>query len=528
MMREFWTLTALELRALYGINKFRHTKDKKAKNNYRLVAIAFAMLAAMVVFYIGGLAWGLCQLGFGDILPMYLLTIASLIVFFFGIFTAGHRLFGAKGYDILAAMPIKTGSVVCSRLAVMYLEDLVLTLVILLPGAVVYGALVRPHIAFYFLAVLGALVTPVIPLVASLLIGTLILAISSRMKHKSLVQTALMLVFVVAILLASFSSGDLSEELTPEILGTLAGNIGALIASLYPPAVWMGEAMIGRSYIGILPFLLISVALAVICIGIATRIFHRVVRGLSTVSSGQIYKIGAMESRGLLKTLYVREAKRYFSSSIYVTNTIVGPIMGTIAAAALCFAGVDSLAGVLPTAMPVTVLVPFVIAVPFCMMPTTAPSISIEGKQMWLVKSLPIRAKTLFDSKILLDLSLILPFYLVSEILLIIALRPDLIALLWLLLVPALLILFTVVFGIAVDLRFHRFDWEKEEQVVKQGASVGIGGFAGALVSLGLTGLRMLVPDSIGHLVTLGICAILAIATYLVYCKNNTADLARL
>ena len=52
-----------------------------------------------------------------------------------------------------------------------------------------------------------------------------------------------------------------------------------------------------------------------------------------------------METQGsshLIAALYRREFKRYFASGIYVTNTIMGPVMGTLMAIALCFAGMES------------------------------------------------------------------------------------------------------------------------------------------------------------------------------------------
>ena len=40
-MNEIKKLTALELRSYYGINAFIHSKDKKAKRKYLLLAFAW-------------------------------------------------------------------------------------------------------------------------------------------------------------------------------------------------------------------------------------------------------------------------------------------------------------------------------------------------------------------------------------------------------------------------------------------------------------------------------------------------------
>ncbi len=513
-MKEFSALFALELRSFYGINKFRHTKDKKEKNRFCLLAGAFAILIAVVLFYVGGLVYGLCYLGLSDIVSIYLTVIASLLVLAFGIFKAGHMIFGSKGYDILASMPIKPRSVVLSRFAAMYFEDLLLTFLIFIPGAAVYGVMQKPNAGFFLTVTVGAIFIPAIPLVISTLVGTLITAISARMKHKSLVQIILSVALIVFVLAGSFSF----NEFDPEKLSELAGNIGAMLEKIYPPAAWMRGGFGGLAI-----FVAVSVALTAVCIIVTAKIFGGVMRGLATVSAKHDYKMGELESRGMLRALYVREFKRYFSSSVYVTNTIIGPIMGTVASAALCFVGLDRITGALP--FEIDRLIPFAIAAVFCMMTTTSTSISMEGKHFWIVKTMPVPAKALLDAKILLNLSLMLPFYIISEIFLIIAVRPDTLQLLWLLLIPALAMLFSTVFGITVNLKLHSFDWEKEEQIVKQSASAALGGFAGFLLSAALGVAVFAIPFEYTEI---AICALLAVGTWILYERNNKVKLEEL
>ena len=96
-MRKVWPLLLLELRSLYGINRFRYTRDAKAKNRYRLLLATWMVLLAMVFGYIGSLVYGLCYLGLGEVVPGYLTMISSLLIAVFGLFTAGNRIFGQKG-----------------------------------------------------------------------------------------------------------------------------------------------------------------------------------------------------------------------------------------------------------------------------------------------------------------------------------------------------------------------------------------------------------------------------------------------
>ncbi len=518
-MTEIKALTLLEIRSLFGINKYLHSNDKKAKNRYRLLGIVWIILIGMVFFYVGGLVYALCSLGFHSIVLSYLVVIAALLIFAFGLFKAGSTIFGQKGYDILTSMPLKSGSVVISRFAAMYIEDLLLALMIMIPGVGVYGVCQHPDLWFYLKIVVGTLFVPAIPLVISVLFGTLVMAISSRMRYKSMAQTILMVIFVVGIMIGSFRIESFAEDITLEKISELAASVGELYGKFYPPALWFGNGQL-------ILFLLVSIGSMMLAIYIVSKNFHSIMRRLLTFSAKHNYEIGTMESRSLRKTLYIREMKRYFSSSVYVTNTIVGPILGCILSVALCVVGIDMMIPKeISSVVDIKGLLPFVISAMFCVMPTTFVAISMEGKQFWVIQSLPITAKALFDSKILLSLSIMFPFYLVSEICLVIAVRPSPMELLWIISIPILLILFVVVSGITVNLKFHSFDWEKEEAVVKQSFSAMVGGFWGMLLSVIVGGITFLIPGEYGNITKVILCVLLVTGTLVLYQRNNRAEL---
>ncbi len=521
------SLTALELRSLYGINKFRHTKDKKEKNRYRLLLVAWIIVFLAVVSYIGGVVFGLYYLGISSLAPSYLAVISALIVFVFGLFRSGQVMFKQNGYDILSSIPIKAREIVFSRFVSLYLEDLILTACIMLSGLTVFAVLEKPSFPFYLFSFIGILFLPIIPSLASLLFGTLITAISTRAKHKSLIQTILLLILVVAMVILPFGIQNL-EEITPEKISALMSNISELFGKLYTPSVWFGNAVLEIGYFGFICLLLVSSVAVILCFFILNAGFHKIMRGLQNVTANHDYKIGKMERRGLIKSLYLREFKRYFSSSVYVTNTILGPILTVVASIALFIMGDTKIQEAIPIGNKLNVLVPFAISAIFCLMTTTCTSISMEGKQIWVIKSLPIPSKALFDAKILLNLSFMLPCYALSEVFLILALKPTLAELVYLLIIPILIILFSTVLGITVNLKIHRFDWESEVHVVKQSASAALGGFSGTLVSLILGGLVFVTPSPYTFYIIAAICVLLSVITFILYRHNNKTKLESL
>ncbi len=520
-MSELCALVSLELRSLYGINQARYTKDDKTKKRYRILAVAWVILIGMACVYVGALTYGLCTLGLSSVVPAYLTVIASLIILFFRLFTAGARIFGARGYDLLAAMPLRSSAMVCSRFAALYLADLGVAAVMFLPGMAVYGYLLQPPAWFYVSAVAGLFFIPVIPIVISVLLGTLVLGITSRMKSKSLAQSVLMVLLVLVMMLGSFGMEDLAANMSSAQFAQLASTVGEVLERVYPPATWFAATVLQQHVWGIFLFAGVSLAALAAVLWLATVNFHAIVRRLYTVAACHNYRISTLQSRGLLKTLYFREIKRYFSSAIYVTNTIVGPVLGAVMAVALCVGGTESVTAEFPFPIDVTGLLPFVFAAVTCMMSTTSVSISLEGNRFWIVKALPVPTKIWLDAKILMYLTLQLPFYAIAEVLFAIALRPSVAELVWLLVIPAVTVIFSAVFGVAVNLRFHSFDWTQEAVVVKQSLPAALGSFTPTLVCLLLGGAVLVTPAPYAVFVKAGACVLLLAVTALLYRSNN-------
>lgn len=528
MLGQIKTLTRLELTNMFGWNVLRHTKDPKAKRKAYLMAGIYGFLVLVVFLYVGGLAYGLILLGAGDTVPAYLMAISSILIFFFGIFTAGASLFSPKGYDILCSLPVPQAAIAVSRFLRMYAEDLVLTLAVMVPGIGVYAVFQHPGAGFWLTAVPGILCVPLLPVAAASLAGAVVAGISSRMKHKSLAEAGLSIVLVLAVFAVMPGLTGAEEAVTPEMLAALSDTVLGVLGKLYPPAVWMGTAMVRGNIAGGLACACICVAGFLAVVFLVSSRFHAICRRLFSSAARHDYRMQRLQKRSLLVSLCRREWKRYFASGVYVSNTIMGPVLGTVLSAALYFTGLDRIKQLLLLPVDIRGLIPFLAAGMFCMMTVSSVSISMEGKTWWIVKTLPVGTKTILDAKLLMNLVLVLPFYLVSEVFLVMALKPGVMELLWLILIPAVLIVFSCVYGITVNLRLPVLDWESEASVVKQSAASLLGGMGGFLLAVICAAITVLVPESCSHLAKTAICGILLAVTAILYRQNNRADLKEL
>lgn len=526
MLHQINVLTRLQLANLFGLNVLRHTTDPRARRKAWLMAAVWALVVLAVVFYTGALSFGLILLDASEAVPGYLAAIASIFIFFFCAFTAGGTLFSPHGYEMLCALPVSRTAIVVSRFIRMYAENLALTAVVMVPGLVVYGWLLRPDGAFYLSCIIGIPAVPLLPVSAAAVMGAVIVAISSRMRHKALVEATLSITLVLGVFLLLPKAAGSPETFTPEMLAQLSNTVLNILGTIYPPAVWLSTAITGGSILCSLAFSGLSVlGTALVLVPVANR-FHVICRRLFSRRAKHHYQMKRLNARPPLISLTLREFRRYFASGTYVSNTIIGPILGTIMSAALCFTEQDLIREILP--IDVALLAPFLVAGIFTMMTPSSVSISMEGRQLWLLKTLPLSTGTILDAKLMMNLLLLLPFWLISELLLTIGLRPGPAELFFQILIPAEIILFSCVFGIRVNLALPLLEWENETAVVKQSASALLGGMGGLLVSLLCAAAVLLAPAGYLVAVRLGICILLACVTLVLYLRNRSHDLKKL
>ena len=295
-----------------------------------------------------------------------------------------------------------------------------------------------------------------------------------------------------------------------------------------PPAVWLGTAMVTGNFLGCLGCVGVS---AVGFLGVAAVVsvyFHAICRRLFSSSAKHDYRMERLKRNSLLVSLCRREFRRYFASGAYVSNTIIGPVLGTVMSVALFFMGMERIGQMLPLPVDISGVIPFLVCGVFCMMTAVSVSVSMEGKCFWIVKTLPIPTKTILDAKILMNLLLILPFYLVSEVFLILALKPGVLELVWLLVIPVVIAVFSCVFGVAVNLRLPVLEWESEVSVVKQSAASLLGGVGGMLLALIRGAVTVLAPEAYSALAKLAVSALVLAVTAILYSRNSRADLKEL
>ena len=292
MLGQIKQLTCIGLINIFGINEVRHTKDSGKKQRFALLASVWIFLAVLFIFYMLVLSTAYIQMGLADVIPMYFYTAASMIILLFSIYKAGDMVFSLKNYEMQASWPVSSAAIVVSRFAIMYVTNLLFSLIVMLPGLGIYGWIIKPSITFYIYGLLGILFLPMFPLCIALIIGAAATAIGSRMRHKSIGIALLTLVFSTVIIAASMMMSKNAEQMSMSVLENLALFITELLRKIYPPAWVFGKAVVEGRFLWICGLCAVTVILFGCVAALLGRYFVSICSLLNTTSAKNSFKLG--------------------------------------------------------------------------------------------------------------------------------------------------------------------------------------------------------------------------------------------
>lgn len=524
MLNNCKLLLRIQLLHTFQLNVLRYSKDKKKKINAVLLTFCYLLIGISILAYVSLLAYSICKIGMAELVPPYILAVTSILTLLFTILKAASILFGAKDYEQLIALPLRPSTIVISRFLTMYLSNLIFVLITMLPSIIIYSMFEPVGIKFILMILISIFFIPLIPMTIATAIGVLITAISSRMKHKTLFTVVISLVATVAVLFISMNANNVDQSMLSDISVTMTEQIN----KIYPLSPLYSSAIINGNILSFFSFILLSAAVFSLFIVIVSWKYISINSALTSRAAKGTYVLTELQTSSPLKALYKKELRRYLSSALYILNTSIGYLLMMIMSIAILVVGPDQLETSLQIpgfSKTLMIIAPLILSAISCIMPTTVSSISLEGKQWWIALSLPVSSKMVFDSKILVNLTLAIPSLLFSSTLIAIALPFTISGCFLLYLTPLSYILFTSVLGITINANMPTFHWDNEAYVIKQSGATLIAMVIGML-SFAIPLIIIFTVNNVSaNVITLITTLVLLGITFLLYTKNNKMKL---
>lgn len=460
------------------INEFKlnniKNADKKEKNKilgtFALILFSVGILAYYIFKMCILVSDILIQINQMELLLLFGFLGSTLFTIFTSIYKAPSYLFNAKDFDMLTSLPIKDSTILSSKVLMLLFTNYLYSLGVMLIPAIVYFTKVDISAIYFIYLVILMLMMPLIPIVVSSIISFFIGSISSKFKYKN----AILIIGSILLLIAYMGATTQIESIGMNILNNSKGIIDG-VSRIYPPTYYFIDALKNNNLISLVIFVLISLVPFLLFVNIFSKKFKSINAKMNESYKEKDYKVKELKISSPTIALMKKEISRYFSSYIYVLNTSVGMILLALMTVGTLVFGIDKVNMILELNIDMNMLKPQIIMIVLffiIMTCTTYCSISFEGKNLWILKSSPIKEIDIFKAKIYMNLLLNIPIPVICFLLLGFKLKFDLgfIAIMTLTII-AMSILVSLS-GLLVNLHFPNLDWKNEVAVVKR--SIGL------------------------------------------------------
>jgi len=531
-----WLLVKNRLIAQLGINVFRYEKDTHKKNVKIALTAVIIILLIMFAGYCGTMAYGYASLGLTELIPGIAMVISSVVTLFFTMFKANGEIFGFKDYDVVMSLPIPVKTIINSRFLNMYLWNTFTTLLVMLPMGIVYSSFTKPDLGFYIMWIVGIFLTCLIPTTVAAIFGAVITAISSKFRYASTMSTILSVAFVIVIMVFSMTATNtdtgLGKMFDPETgnidaaaFSAMAPVISDSLNQIYPPVKLFTKAVVNGNIGSFLLFAGISIGWYAIFVFLLSVKYRQINTALTSHMSRADYKLETLHQGSMLSALYKKTIMRILKSTVCATNLLIGCVLAVLLAVAMVIAGPEKVMQGLEVSDYMHIVKGasyYVIAAMVCMTNTSAISLALEGKNIWLIKSLPIPPKTLYDSYLLTNLTFTVPTSIVCSVLFSISLKTGFIGTVLMILTPLTFSIFTAAAGIFIGNRMAYYDWQEETQLVKQSMMSMIGMLGGmAIIAIcGLIANSGILPMTT-NMITLILDVLFLVLTAVIYINES-------
>lgn len=446
------------------------------------LCILFVFVFVSVAFCFAGMAYSICtplvSAGLGWLYFALMGSLATLFGVIGSVFTTYNALYVAKDNELLLAMPIPPASLLFSRMVGLYLVSLLFEAMVMVPSCAVYWMTVSPTFASVLFSGLTVLILPLLALAISCLLGWLLALIAPHVRYKSIVMAVISVAFLIGYYMVVFRLNDLMQSLiaNSEALGE---RVKTALFLFYQ----MGMGAEGDA-LGFLLFVLITGGIFAIVYAVLAGNFVR----LATNKRGgpkTVYREKHTEARSQSSALLGKEFSRFGNSTVYLLNSGLGSLFLLIGAVVAVVKS-DWLSRELPVqlirlGMPGTETL--VLCALVCLVASmnliTAPSVSLEGSNIWILQSLPVDPWKVLCAKLKLHLIITAVPALICTAVVLVLIGCEILGAIFSVLTVALFVLFCACFGLVMNLVFPNLKWNSEAVAVKQGMSTLITMFGG-------------------------------------------------
>ncbi|AVM68466.1 hypothetical protein C3V36_03905 [Lachnospiraceae bacterium oral taxon 500] len=475
-MSKIWILIKAQLINFFPINEMKEPGNKKQSS---IVIASFGIITLAIFFCVYNImtAKTLVQVGQQELIPAYMVAVSSFSILFLTTVYSNGILFGSRDMETLLSLPLKSSDIISSKFMFMYLLNFLIGLIFMLPGGIVWGlngGLNALQIILFFVSIIFV---PLMPMCIAACMGIIIVVVSSFFKRRNviaLIVSFAMIGIIGYIAVSAMKSGN------EDSIGIM---LAKQITGLYPISGLFMQHQNFPMYIGVGIFIVLSVVIFYIFVKIVS-LKYGLLNYLSITRSRYYDTKNSNIRKSIFLALYKKEMGRFLSSYMAVLNAGLGVILLCVFSIFLFFNSVEQIgesSGIENINEYLSNFAPLFIASMLSLSCPAASAISLEGKNIWILQSSPVKVKMILNSKIAVNLTLHLIGYMISIFAFTLKLDMNFIQIINLIIVPICYSIFITVIGISLNKKYPNYEWESEMMVVKQSMPVIVSGLVGII-----------------------------------------------
>ena len=484
-------LKLLVKKQLFEIFRSYFYDAKKNKARTKGATIGYIVMFVLLMVCLLGTMFGvlsntmcgpLAEMGMDWLYFVIMGMIAVFLGAFGSVFNTYSGLYLAKDNDLLLSMPIPVRVIMTSRLLSVYLMGLMYSGIVILPAILVYWFTV-PVTAGRILGGVVLLVDiSLFVLTLSCALGWVVAKISLKLKRKSFITVIVSLVFFGLYYFVCFRSQAMITDLLLN-----AEDVGNRIKGIYPLYLF-GRVGCGDGVAMLIVSAVVIALLALVWYLIARSFLHIATASGNTAKT--VYHEKAVKPVSADAALLRKELGRFTASPLYMLNCGLGTVFLVVLAVLALIKGREVFLMMNALFAGGEGFVTVLAALCLCLLAgsndISTPSVSLEGKSLWIAQSLPIDPWQALRAKLRMHL-------LITELPLVVcavcvaavsgAALPEIVMML---VTPMVYVVLSAAFGLFMGLKRPNLNWTSEVAPIKQGLAVFLSMFVGWLVAVAL------------------------------------------
>ena len=482
------------MKKLYSLIRACMTSDmsifkiKSKKHNILLpILLSFCFMFAI---------WSFINVLFEQLAPLHMqYLVLSLFVFstaimtiIQGVYKSGPLMFNCKDDDLLLSLPIKRSTILFVRIFKFYVYELMFNTLFMIPLILCYirwGESV--NWSFYLTSIIMEFLLPIIPIIISCILSFIISSISSKFKYKNLAQTISSILMILLIFSISYNGDKIFNYLIQN-----ETSINNIISKIYYPAGVYSNLVLNFKLLDLVIFIISNISLLLVGIIILNKFYFKInsrIKKITTSKKTNINKL-TIKSKNKTMSLINKEIKSYFKTPVLIINSGFSLVLFIILVIGISVKS-NEIIKVLIEEMNIeecsiynnlSLFILLLISITSYMTSITNSFISLEGKNINILKSIPVSTKKILLSKVYSGLFITTPVFLIGTIIICISLKITIIETILLIILTILIPLVSHFIGLIINLKYPKLDAENSTEIVKQSMSSFISVMIGVLL----------------------------------------------